>query len=84
MKICVFGTTLQAGVIAGLFAEYGHQVVWCPQVELEHQTSVSYQDEHLNQLILKQQSLIEKLKEYRASIISHAGSGKIDLREFGA
>ena len=54
MKICVFGTTLQAGVIAGLFAEYGHQVVWCPQVELEHQTSVSYQDEHLNQLILKQ------------------------------
>ena len=38
----------------------------------------------INQLILKQQSLIEKLKEYRASIISHAVTGKIDVREFGA
>ena len=37
----------------------------------------------INQLILKQQSLIEKLKEYRASIISHAVTGKIDVREFG-
>ena len=27
---------------------------------------------------------IEKLKEYRASIISHAVTGKIDVREFGA
>ena len=35
-------------------------------------------------LISKQQSLIEKLKEYRASIISHAVTGKIDVREFGA
>ena len=38
----------------------------------------------INQLILKQQSLIEKLKEYRASIISHAVTGKIDVMEFGA
>ena len=38
----------------------------------------------INQLILKQQSLIEKLKEYRTSIISHAVTGKIDVREFGA
>ena len=38
----------------------------------------------INQLILKQQSLIEKLKEYRASIISHAVTGKIEVREFGA
>ena len=38
----------------------------------------------INQLILKQQSLIEKLKEYRASIISHAVTGKIDVREFDA
>ena len=35
-------------------------------------------------LISKQKSLIEKLKEYRASIISHAVTGKIDVREFGA
>ena len=35
-------------------------------------------------LISKQKSLIEKLKEYRTSIISHAVTGKIDVREFGA
>lgn len=54
MNICVFGTTLQAGVIAGLFAEYGHQVHWCPQIATENQASVHYQDENLNQLIHKQ------------------------------
>ncbi|WP_296283526.1 nucleotide sugar dehydrogenase [uncultured Acinetobacter sp.] len=54
MNICVFGTTLQAGVIAGLFAEYGHQVYWCPQIATENQASVHYQDENLNQLINKQ------------------------------
>lgn len=54
MNICVFGTTLQAGVIAGLFAEYGHHVYWCPQIATENQTSVHYQDENLNQLIHKQ------------------------------
>lgn len=54
MNICVFGTTLQAGVIAGLFAEYGHQVYWCPQIATESPTSVHYQDENLNQLIHKQ------------------------------
>lgn len=37
-----------------------------------------------NNLISKQKTLIEKLKEYRASIISHAVTGKIDVREFGA
>lgn len=35
-------------------------------------------------LISKQKKLIEKLKEYRASIISHAVTGKIDVREFVA
>jgi UDPglucose 6-dehydrogenase len=54
MNICVFGTTLQAGVLAGLFAEYGHRVYWCPQVGVDHQSSVHYQDEDLNQLIQKQ------------------------------
>ena len=38
----------------------------------------------INNLIAKQKTLIEKLKEYRASIISHAVTGKIDVREFGA
>ncbi|WP_411689111.1 restriction endonuclease subunit S [Acinetobacter indicus] len=38
----------------------------------------------MNKLISKQNQLIEKLKEYRASIISHAVTGKIDVREFGA
>ena len=31
-------------------------------------------------LIAKQKDLIEKLKEYRASVISHAVTGKIDIR----
>ena len=38
----------------------------------------------IDNLIAKQEKLIEKLKEYRASIISHAVTGKIDVREFGA
>lgn len=68
MNICVFGTTLQAGVIAGLFAEYGHQVYWCPQIATENQTSVHYQDENLNQLIHKQ--------------INNHSLQLIDLKEF--
>lgn len=35
------------------------------------------------QLIEKQKELIVKLKNYRTSIISHAVTGKIDVREFG-
>lgn len=54
MNICVFGTTLQAGVLAGFFAEYGHHVYWCPRVGADDQSSVHYQDEDLNQLIQKQ------------------------------
>ena len=38
----------------------------------------------IDTLIAKQEKLIEKLKEYRSSIISHAVTGKIDVREFGA
>lgn len=37
--------------------------------------------EKINTLISKQKQLIEKLKEYRTSIISHAVTGKIDVRE---
>lgn len=38
----------------------------------------------ISNLIFKQKTLIEKLKEYRSSIISHAVTGKIDVREFSA
>lgn len=35
----------------------------------------------IDKLIVKEKLLIEKLKEYRSSIISHAVTGKIDVRE---
>jgi type I restriction enzyme S subunit len=35
----------------------------------------------INTLKIQQKDLIEKLKEYRASVISHAVTGKIDVRE---
>ena len=53
----------------------------------EQQEIVEYLDKEKNKidnLTYKQKSLIEKLKEYRTSIISHAVTGKIDVREFGA
>ena len=53
MKINVFGATLQAGVLAGLFAEHGHQVFWCPN-EVDSQNQVHYQNEDVNRLIEKQ------------------------------
>ena len=45
---------------------------------------LDFENQKFDNLISKQQTLIEKLKEYRASIISHAVTGKIDVREFGA
>lgn len=51
----------------------------------EQQEIVEYLDKEKNKidnLIYKQKTLIEKLKEYRSSIISHAVTGKIDIREF--
>ena len=57
-------------------------------IPFEEQIQIAKKIDHENlkvdKLISKQQSLIEKLKEYRASIISHAVTGKIDVREFGA
>ena len=53
----------------------------------DHQKIINFLDSEnlkFDNLISKQKSLIEKLKEYRASIISHAVTGKIDVREFGA
>lgn len=40
--------------------------------------------EKIDNLIYKQTKLIEKLKEYRTSIISHAVTGKIDVRDLVA
>lgn len=42
------------------------------------------QNTKFDKLISTQSQLIEKLKEYHSSIISHAVTGKIDVREFGA
>ncbi|QHI08712.1 restriction endonuclease subunit S [Acinetobacter haemolyticus] len=42
------------------------------------------QNTKFDKLISTQSQLIEKLKEYRSSIISHAVTGKIEVREFGA
>ena len=53
----------------------------------EQQKIVEYIEQQANKidfLIEKQNQLIEKLKEYRTSIISHAVTGKINVREFGA
>lgn len=59
---------------------------WLPPVH-EQDLIVEYLDNECKKISLlkaKQTELIEKLKEYRASIISHAVTGKIDVRAFGA
>ena len=59
---------------------------WLPPFH-EQDLIVEYLDNECKKISLlkaKQKALIEKLKEYRASIISHAVTGKIDVREFGA
>ncbi|ENV77800.1 MULTISPECIES: restriction endonuclease subunit S [Acinetobacter] len=58
-------------------------VMFLPTLQIQNEI-VEYLDSEnliLDNLIFKQQALIEKLKEYRASIISHAVTGKIDVRE---
>lgn len=59
---------------------------WVPPVNEQH-LIVEYLDQECSKislLKLNQRNLIEKLKEYRSSIISHAVTGKIDVREFTA
>ncbi|MEB3767341.1 UDP binding domain-containing protein [Acinetobacter sp. MD2] len=51
MKIAVYGATLNAGVMAGLFAEYGHSVFWCPYAKDAEASDIQYQDKTINQLI---------------------------------
>ena len=60
--------------------------IFLPHIKVQHEI-VEYLESavlKIELIINKQISLIEKLKEYRASIISHAVTGKIDVREFGA
>ncbi|MCJ9092628.1 nucleotide sugar dehydrogenase [Acinetobacter baumannii] len=55
MKIAVFGTTLHAGVMAALLAEYGNQIYWCTSVTCEENISIlSYQDQEVNHYLNKQ------------------------------
>ena len=62
--------------------------IYIPDISLvEQQKIAEFLDKETARIdisVLKQKSLIEKLKEYRASIISHAVTGKIDVRAFGA
>lgn len=62
--------------------------IYIPDISLvEQQKIAEFLDKETARIdisVLKQKSLIEKLKEYRASIISHAVTGKIDVREFDA
>ena len=56
-----------------------------PKIEAQERIVkfINEENQRINNLVVKQKNLIEKLKEYRASIISHAVTGKIDVREFG-
>ncbi|MFV5372783.1 nucleotide sugar dehydrogenase [Acinetobacter pittii] len=55
MKIAVCGTTLHAGVMAALLAEYGNQIYWCTCVSCEEDISVlTYQDQEVNNYLNKQ------------------------------
>ena len=57
--------------------------VLIPSIDEQNQIVEFIESENrkINNLINKQSKLIEKLKEYRSSIISHAVTGKIDVRE---
>ena len=58
--------------------------IFLPHIKVQHEI-VEYLESavlKIELIINKQISLIEKLKEYRSSVISHAVTGKIDIREF--
>ncbi|MDQ8917496.1 restriction endonuclease subunit S [Acinetobacter baumannii] len=60
--------------------------IYLPEISIQNQI-VNYLESAIGKIELiinKQISLIEKLKEYRSSIISHSVTGKIDVREFTA
>ena len=56
-----------------------------PLTEQNHIISfLDSETSRIDNLIAKQEKLIEKLKEYRSTIISHAVTGKIDVRDLVA
>ena len=59
-----------------------------PIISIKEQKKITdYLDKEIQEIVNcidKQKQLIEKLKEYRASVISHAVTGKIDIRELVA
>lgn len=59
-----------------------------PIIPVDEQSQIANfldsESSRINILITKQKELIEKLKEYRTSIISHAVTGKIDVRDLVA
>ena len=62
------------------------KTVYLPKFSQDaQQRIVSFLDSEnsrIDSLTMKQQDLIKNLKEYRSSIISHAVTGKIDVREY--
>ncbi|MDI9719850.1 restriction endonuclease subunit S [Acinetobacter junii] len=66
--------------------KYANFTIAIPKI-FEQEKIVSFLDSEtsrIDSLIAKQEKLIEKLKEYRSTIISHAVTGKIDVRDFDA
>lgn len=73
--------------IAHFTAEKLNETILLLPDGVEQNEIIAYLDrenEKINHFVLKQNHLIEKLKEYRSSIISHAVTGKIDVREWVA
>jgi UDPglucose 6-dehydrogenase len=57
MKVAILGKTLFSGVMAGLLAECGHQVLWCNRFAADEPAQHYLQDESLRLLLDKQQQL---------------------------
>ena len=59
--------------------------IYVPDISLVDQQKIAnfldQETSRIDLLVLKQNNLIQKLKEYRSSIISHTVTGKIDVRE---
>nr|WP_240016348.1 restriction endonuclease subunit S [Acinetobacter nosocomialis]UKC63552.1 hypothetical protein FA267_2_00078 [Acinetobacter nosocomialis]UKC63732.1 hypothetical protein FA648_2_00123 [Acinetobacter nosocomialis] len=83
-KLCFVGLG-KLGTQLNLNSETVEDIYVAIPPESEEKAILGYiqtETTRIDNLISKQKSLIEKLKEYRASIISHAVTGKIDVREF--
>ena len=81
-------SSLSVGTIQRQIKNHLLRVIQVPTPPLnDQQKIVSFLDTEttrIDKLISKQEKLIQKLKEYRSSIISHAVTGKIDVREWVA